>query len=259
MSIKQKKRLNEIIKLLSHKERMSVREIAETLSVSEMTIRRDLNNLQSGGIINRTHGGATLFDIRKTNGESYILGEQIEKNAKLKSAIGLKAASLIEPNETIFLDSGSTTPFIAKYVDPEIPITVLCYTLKNAFILNNRKNTNLILAGGYYHKFSNIFHSREGCELIKKVRADKAFIAAAGIDIKLGLTTVFYFEADIKRAMVKSAQKVILVADSSKFGKVSTINFATLDEVHTIITDNGINEDMKSSIIERGIELIIAD
>lgn len=259
MSVKQKKRLDQIIKLLSHKERMSVKEIADILNVSEMTVRRDLNNLQSGGVINRIHGGATLYDVRKNSRESYILGEQIEKNARLKSAIGLKAASLIEPNETIFLDSGSTTPFIAKYVDPETPITVLCYTLKNAFILNNRKNTNLILAGGYYHKSSNIFHSHEGCELIKKVRADKAFIAAAGIDLKLGLTTVFYFEADIKRAMVESAKKVILVADSSKFGKVSTINFAMLDEIHTIITDNGITTDMRNSIMERGIELIIAD
>ena len=259
MSAERKNRLKRIVDLLVQQDRMSVKEIAMILTVSEMTIRRDLNTLQHEGVITRTHGGATLYDSMNTGSEMYVLGEQTEKNARLKSAIGQRAAALIEPRETIFLDSGSTTPFIAKYLDGDTPLTVLCYTFKNASIFHNRRNTNLILAGGYFHRDSNVFHSHEGCELIKKIRADKAFISTGGIDEHLGLTTYFYFEADIKRAMIESAKQIILVTDSSKFNKVSITHFASLKEINTIITDRGIPDSIKSTIQEIGIELIIAD
>ncbi len=189
----------------------------------------------------------------------YLLGEQTEKNVRQKSLIGLKAASLIRPHEIIFLDSGSTTPFIAKYLDRDVPITVLCYTYKNASEFHNRKNTNLILSGGYFHGDSSIFHSKEGCELIKNIRADKAFISTGGIDEELGLTTYFYYEVDIKKAMIESAKQIILVADSSKFGKVNITYCASLKDVHTVLTDSGITENYKNIISDLGIELIIAE
>ncbi len=104
-----------------------------------------------------------------------------------------------------------------------------------------------------------MFHSREGCQLIKNNRADKAFISAAGIDESLGLTTYFYFEADIKKAMIGSAKHIILVADSSKFGKISITYFASLGEVQTIITDGGLSENYREIVQNIGIELVIAD
>jgi DeoR family transcriptional regulator, deoxyribose operon repressor len=250
-------RTKSILSLLSDHNELSVREIARRLQVSEMTVRRDLSYMQSERLLRRTHGGA-VFTEPGALADSYVLGEQTQKNARQKNSIGLKAAEQVKPNETIILDSGSTTPYIARHIDRDAALTVICYTFKNALEFYPRKNTNLILLGGYFHRDSNIFHSDECRNLLRSMRADKAFISAAGVDAKLGLTTFFYFEADIKKALIQAAQRVILVADSSKFGKVSTTYFASLSEVHVVITDEGLSPEQRQTLEDLGIELIIA-
>ena len=122
-----------------------------------------------------------------------------------------------------------------------------------------RQNTNLILLGGFFHRDSNIFHSVECQALIEKTRADRAFISTGGLDSELGLTTYFYYEAEIKRAIIRAARQIILVADSTKFGKISLTHFAGLDQLDTIVTDGGISEEYRETIQELGIKLIIAD
>jgi len=245
--------------LLNQKSELSVKEIAEMLHVSDMTVRRDLNELERQGIIRRTHGGATLLDPSSSVRDPYILGEQTAKNVREKSMIGIKAASLVRPDETILLDSGSTTPFVARHIDKDLPLTVLCYTFTNALEFYPRKNANLILLGGFFHRDSNIFHSVENRALISNIRADKAFISTGGLDPELGLTTYFYYEADIKREMIRSARQIILVTDSTKFGKISVTHFAGLDEVDTVITDEGISDEYREILADRGIELLITN
>ena len=245
--------------MLNQKSELSVKEIAEMLHVSDMTVRRDLNELERQGIIRRTHGGATLLDPSSSVRDPYILGEQTAKNVREKSMIGIKAASLVRPDETILLDSGSTTPFVARHIDKDLPLTVLCYTFTNALEFYPRKNANLILLGGFFHRDSNIFHSVENRALISNIRADKAFISTGGLDPELGLTTYFYYEADIKREMIRSARQIILVTDSTKFGKISVTHFAGLDEVDTIITDEGISDEYREILADRGIELLITN
>lgn len=259
MSYERKKRLRNTVNLINQNVELSVKEIAGMLHVSEMTVRRDLDALEEQGIIRRTHGGAVLLDPSTSVRNPYILGEQTTKNAREKNLIGMRAASLVQPHDTIFLDSGSTTPFIAKHINSELPITVLCYTITNALEFYPRKNANLILLGGFFHRDSNIFHSPENRALVNKTRADRAFISTGGFDPELGLTTYFYNEADIKREMIHSARQIVLVTDSTKFGKISVTHFAGLDEVDTIITDNGISEEYREILEDRGIELIIAD
>ena len=245
--------------MLNQKSELSVKEIAEMLHVSDMTVRRDLNELERQGIIRRTHGGATLLDPSSSVRDPYILGEQTAKNVREKSMIGIKAASLVRPDETILLDSGSTTPFVARHIDKDLPLTVLCYTFTNALEFYPRKNANLILLGGFFHRDSNIFHSVENRALISNIRADKAFISTGGLDPDLGLTTYFYYEADIKREMIRSARQIILVTDSTKFGKISVTHFAGLDEVDTVITDEGISDEYREILADRGIELLITN
>jgi DeoR family deoxyribose operon repressor len=259
MTYERKKRIRNLENLLIQKVELSVKEIAEMLQVSQMTARRDLDTLEDLGVIRRTHGGAVLLDPGSSARDPYILGEQTTKNAREKNLIGIKAASLVQPHETIFLDSGTTTPFIAKHLDAELSITVLCYTMTNALELYPRQNVNLILLGGYFHRDSNIFHSVENRSLVSNTRADRAFISTGGLDPELGLTTYFYYEADIKREMIHSARQIVLVTDSTKFGKISVTHFAGLDQVDTIITDAGITAENRNILTDRGIELIIAD
>jgi DeoR family deoxyribose operon repressor len=259
MSYERKKRVRNIINLINQRKEISVKEISDLMCVSDMTIRRDLDDLEQQGIIRRTHGGAVLLDPNTSVRDIYILGEQTTRNAEEKRQIGIKAASLIQPHETIFLDSGSTTPFIAKSLSYNLPLTVLCYTFTNALEFYPRENTNLILLGGFLHRDSNIIHSVENLELIRNTRADKAFISTGGLDPKMGLTTYFDYEAAIKREMINSARQIILVTDSSKFGEINVVHFADLDKIDMIITDQGISEEYRRLFMDREIELIIAD
>jgi len=259
MTYERKTRLRNIINLLNQEKELLVKEVSGIMHVSEMTIRRDLDTLAQQGVINRTHGGAGLLDLNTSVRYPYILGEQTTKNTREKNLIGIKAASLVQPNETIFLDSGTTTPFIGKNLSPDLPITVLCYTFTNALEFYPRKDTNLILLGGFFHRDSNIFYSFENIELIRSTRADRAFISTGGLDPDMGLTTFFSYESAIKREMIRSARHIVLVADSTKFGNLSVNHFAELDEIDTIITDDGLSEEYRKILVDRGVELIIAD
>lgn len=259
MSFKQKKRISALLYNLHQKNEVSIKEISEMMHVSQMTIRRDLDVLERQGIIKRIHGGAVLLDPNTIKDYPYIHGEQKTKNIHEKNLIGVKAASLVQPHEIIFLDSGTTTPFIAKNIKPDLPITVICYTLANALEFYQRSNANLILFGGLFHRDSNIFYSAESRAIIRNTRADKAFISTGGFDPEMGLTTVFDYEAIIKCEMIRSAKRIILVTDSTKFGKISVNHFAELDEIDTIITDDGISNEYRQILVDCGIELIIAN
>lgn len=256
---KKKNRLKEIINILNKKGEITVKELAEHLFTSEMTIRRDLNDLEEEGMIRRTHGGAILLNSYTINNRNqYLVGKEIEKHVKQKSIIGFKAASLINPGETIGFDIGTTIPFIAKYLERTISISAVCVTFECAMELYNKKNVNLILPGGYLHRASDVFNSDEGIQLLKKIRTDKVFISAGGIDNNLGLTCYHDFHVRIKKILMKSSKKVILVSDSSKFGKIRPSYYADLSEMHALITDDTITQHYKKIIKDLGVELIIA-
>ena len=257
MANERSKRKDHIVALLGQTSEMSVNEIADILKVSTMTIRRYLHELEEEGLVRRLHGKALLLNMMSRPVDPYVLGKQIEKNAELKSKIGAAAASLVRPDEMIFLDSGSTTPFIAKSINAQMHLNVLCYTFQNALEFYNRPNTKLILSGGYYDRDSNIFYSNKSLEIIKDLRADTAFISTAGVDKDLGLTTYFYFEADIKKALIASAKRVVLVTDSTKFGKVSITYFTSIQNLDVVVTDEGIPDEYRNFFVEQGIELII--
>jgi DeoR family deoxyribose operon repressor len=259
MNEDKKDRYKRIVTLLSQGGELTVHDIAQVLDVSEMTVRRDLSEMEADRIVERTHGAARIFNPSSLVRENYVVSEQMQKSFQQKNLIGLKAASMVSAHETIFLDSGSTTPFIARYLDKDMPVTVLCYTFLNALELYNRKNTNLILSGGFFDKDSTVFHSSNAATFLKGIRADKAFISAAGVDERLGLTTFFYFEADIKKLMMLSARQIVLVVDSTKFGKSSVSHFGELEQVNVVITDAGVPDEARAMLREKGVELIIAE
>jgi DeoR family deoxyribose operon repressor len=257
---KKTKRMKTIIDLLNKKGEISVKELSQHLLASHATVRRYLGDLEEEGIIRRTHGGAILQDYYSINDSNkYLIGKEIEKHVKEKSSIGLKAASLVQPGETVAFDIGSTTHFISKYIGREIEIHALCVTFECAMELYHKKNVNLILTGGHLHRDSDVINSDEGIDIIKKIRTDKVFLSAGGIDEKLGLTCYHDFHVVIKRALMESSKKIILVADSSKFGTVTPSFYADLTEIDALITDSNIPEKYRSVLATLGVELIIAD
>ncbi len=235
---------------------VSIRELTKKFEVSEMTIRRDLILLATENLVDLIPGGAILK--RPEDNESRYLvtnEESVRTIEKLK--IGQRAVSLIEPNETIILDIGTTTEYLAKYLREDAPVTVLCYTLNTLVEVYKKKNCSIIFAGGYYHPQTMAFESSEGIELIKRTRADKAFVSAAGIHNELGITTVYPHELQAKKAILSSAKSRILVVDSSKFGQTKSVYFADMSSFQTVITDTGIPEDYARFIRDLGVDLIL--
>ncbi len=251
------KRLNQIIALLKKNETMSVKNLSDVLHVSEMTVRRDLNILEADDIIIRSHGKATYKDDLDSDFNDYKLYSEKAKMNIEKDQIGQFAAGLIEPGDIIIIDNGSTTDKLTKYIPEDISITVLCYNFNVLEQLVKKQNVEIIFAGGYFHPNDQMFESPQGISLIENMRATKLFISAHGIHKKLGLTCANSYEVPTKHAILQSAENRILVADSSKFGKVRTAYFAQLNEIDAIITDSGITQEWIDFIEDVGIKLYI--
>jgi DeoR family deoxyribose operon repressor len=235
---------------------VNIRELTKKFEVSEMTIRRDLSLLATENLVDLIPGGAILKRPEDTESRYLVTNEESVRTIE-KLKITQRAVSLIEPNETIILDIGTTTEYLAKFLREDAPITVLCYTLNSLVEVYKKKNCTIIFAGGYYHPQTMMFESAEGIELIKRTRADKAFVSAAGIHDELGITTVYPHELQAKKAILSSAKSRILVVDSSKFGQTKSVYFADMSSFQTVITDTGIPEDYARFIRDLGVELIL--
>jgi len=253
-------RIKTIIDTLKFKNVISIKELAYKLNVSEMTIRRDLNSLSKDDIVELIPGGAILKPSSniELDDEKYLITNEETRRTKEKIKIGKRSAQMIEPNDTIVIDVGSTTEFIAKFIPQNIKVTVLCYALNILVEIYRNHNCKPIFAGGYFHDNTLMFESQEGINLIKRTRADKAFISAAGVNEKLGVTCANHYEIETKKAVIGSSKTKILVVDSTKFGKVKSSYFADMKDFDIIITDNKLDDEYKKIIDNLGIRLIIA-
>jgi DeoR family deoxyribose operon repressor len=248
-----------ILNKLSANGFVSVKELSKKLEVSEMTIRRDLRELSKSNIVTLIPGGAILKKNppMDKDEEKYLIqaAESLMLEEKIK--ISRKAASLIEPNDVIVIDTGSTTENLPKFIPENMPLTIICYTLNILFNVYENKNWKLVFPGGYFHNNTLMFESLEGIGIIKRIRANKAFISAAGVSEKLGVTCATDYEKETKRAVIESSDKKILLVDSTKFGKIKISHFADLTDFDIIITDTGISKEFVNIIKNIGIKLYI--
>lgn len=256
---KKEERLEDFIDLLKEKNYLPIRDIASTLEVSEMTIRRDLKVLEDKQLI-KNIDGVIIYDPIETNIEKpYDLISEKDKQYSQKINIGKYAASLIKDGETIMIDTGTTTQHIVPYIDKDIKITALSHNYNILTELRKNPNIKILFAGGYYYPNTEMFASQQGVKFIEGIRANKAFISAAGIHEDLGLTCRNAYEVATKKAVINSSITKILVADSSKFGIIHSEYFEDLDIIDEIITDSNISEEWKKIIKDKKIKLHICN
>jgi len=248
-----------IINKLSGDGFVNIKDLAKRLEVTEMTIRRDLKKLSHQNIISIIPGGAILKknSVSGKEEENYLIktAESLRLEEKIK--ICRKAASMIEPNDAIIIDTGSTTENLPKFIPVNMPVNIICYTLNVLFKIYESKHWKLIFPGGYFHGNTMMFESPESIDMIRKVRANIAFISAAGVSDKLGLTCATTYEKNTKRAVIESSDKKILLVDSSKFGKIKVSHFAELSDFDAVITDSGISKEFINVIKGCGVSLYI--
>lgn len=229
---------------------VKVIELSEMLDVSESTIRRDLQDLEQAGLLQRTHGGAVSSQL----GLELSFGDREVQLLEEKRSMADVAASLVEDGETVLLDAGTTTLEIAKALRNK-KITVATNSMEIVHVFMEGSEVNVIVLGGALRK--NI-HSLVGPitdVTLKKLYFDKVFLAANAVDIEFGATTQNMIEAQTKATMVTVGREIYLVADHSKFGKRCFAKICGLEEITGLITDNNTEEGILTSL--RGITKVL--
>lgn len=245
-----------ILQQLIKNEAVQVTDLATLLSVSVVTIRKDLNELEQKAKLYRSHGKAILIN-------PYINNRSLMEKEKLaiseKTAIGRYAATLIAPNDSIIIASGTTVQEFARCIKPVNRLTVISASLGVSQILASNEAVEIVQLGGILRHTSVSTVGKYAMQPLHDVSCSKLFMGVDGIDPTFGITTTDLREADLNREMIKAAQKAIVLADSSKFRRRGFSKIATLDEIDLVITDTGIPDTVASQVESLGIELIAVD
>jgi DeoR family transcriptional regulator of aga operon len=246
-------RRNHLLDLIHRDGRVLVSEISEELGISRITIRKDLDYLESRGLVQRTHGGAlsppesTLLDPS--------LQEKEQKQLKEKLQIAKAAASLVEEGQCVLLDSGTTTTAIARELRRFSHLTVITNAVNIATELAGT-DFEVILTGGTLRKNSFSLVGPLAEEVLSEMHADILFLGVDGFDTKIGPMTPNVLESRVNRAMIKAATRVVAVCDSTKFMRHSLALIVPTKAIHTVITDDQLGEKDLEELTSAGIEVI---
>lgn len=245
-----------ILDLLMHQDSILVTDLSEQLNVSSVTIRKDLTELEKAKKLYRNHGKAILIDPYSENRnicekEKYFVDE--------KRLIGLQAASLITPKDSILIASGTTVHALARHIHAVDKLTVITASLEVSSILAKDRNIDIIQLGGLLRHSSLSVVGKDAESALSNFSCSKLYLGVDGIDLDFGITTTDMMEASLNRVMMKTAQKTIVLADSSKFQRRGFSKIADMDEIDHIITDSKIPSSTAKKIEEMGIELSIVD
>jgi DeoR family transcriptional regulator of aga operon len=245
-----------ILDQLNETGQVLVHELSKEFDVSEVTIRKDLDQLEKKNTLIRARGGAIRRD--GSVGIEYSLSEKDKLNSNEKSRIGKKAAQLINEHDTIIIDSGTTTMEVAKNLAHFKDITVICNALNIISQIIQFNSVNLIIPGGYLRRNSLSLSGPLAEKNLQNLYVDKVFIGVDGFDTKHGIYTPNIEEAYFNEIMIKTSKEVIVVCDSSKFLRRSLAYICDIAKINCVVTDNGIHDEDRNRLEEAGIKVIIA-
>ena len=263
-----------IVGLIYASGRASVTDLAERFSITTETIRRDLAALEAAGSVRRVHGGAVSPDRFSTTEES-ILERTVQRKSE-KTRIAEAALALIPEGLTgsILIDAGSTTEALAELLSAraagaaasgslpasgsDAELVVITHSLPIASRLSGEPGIALHLLGGRVRGLTQAAVGQSTVEAARRIRPDIAFIGANGIHAAFGLSTPDPEEAAVKAAFVQSARRIVVLADSSKLDAETLVQFASLKDLDTVITDTQPSRELASALAEAGVEVVVA-
>ena len=246
-------RRREIVRLTESKERVDVESLARQFGVSAVTIRTDLNALSAKGLIVRSRGGA-VASTRLTRELS--VQEKYKERLSVKRRLGQAVAGLIGFEvRNIVLDSGTTTEEVALCLVGRTNLSVMTNGLNIASALAATDGIEVRVTGGTLRKKSMSFFGRHAEGSLSHLHFDKLILGADGIDTHVGVTTHFEQEASLNRMMCEVARQVILVADSSKFGRCGSHVICKLTDIDVLVTDSGIPSELPDMLAAEGVDL----
>lgn len=227
-------RQGELLLFIKEKGSASIAEMAEQFAVSEMTVRRVLYKLADAGLVIRTPGGAMAAPSGSVE-RSFL--ERSEKMATAKEAIGREAARLVQDGETVVLDSGTTTRYIARYLATRRNLTVMTTSLAVLEELAGSASVQVRLTGGVYRRSSHDLSGNAVLDSLDGIHADKVFFGAAALSFQKG---VMNYDAEMPKAFLRAGRERVLVIDSSKIGIEAVYQLCSVDKCDIVVTDNRI-------------------
>lgn len=246
-----------IAELVAARGRVAVTELASQFDVTTETVRRDLSQLERLKLLRRVHGGAV--SMRSVTMLEAHLPDRDLAQAEEKERIARAAVSLLpEGGCTLLMDAGSTTVRLAPLLPPNDHWIVITHAVPIAGLLASLPNVELHLLPGRVRLPTQAAVGHATIEAIRQFRADLAFIGTNGISVRHGLSTPDPEEAATKRALVASAQRVVVLADATKVGQERTVRFADLEDVDVLVTDSAIEETDVKSFEAAGLDVVVA-
>ena len=248
-------RQKKIIELLMVKKVLKMTELTEELNISVDTLRRDVNLLAKQGKIEKIYGGVKL--IQSKFGESSI-DERMVSHLNEKQSIAKTSSGLINDGDCIYIDSGSTTYQIAKYIKNKKNLTVVTNSIPVITELMN-SDVELIIIGGRIRKNEQSVVTFEYLFNFSELNIQKAFICTSGITLEKGISDYNLEEALTRKKIIELSKEIYIAADSTKFGKDVTIGIASLDKIDTIITDQNLDKSIINQFKKVSTNLVISD
>lgn len=243
-----------IVRLAQKHGRVLVEELSESLGISRITIRKDLDYLQRRGLLHRTHGGALLPGSGALSDPP--LQEKEGRHSQEKLRIAAAAANLVQEGQCVLLDSGTTTTAIARALKRFSDLTIITNALNIAGELSST-DFEVLLTGGSLRKNSFSLVGPLAEDMLHDMHADVLFLGMDGFDLEVGLTTPNVMESRVNRAMVKASSMVVAVCDSTKFNRRSLSKIVDAAAIHHIITDSDLAGETADALRSAGIKLTL--
>lgn len=229
-------RRREITTMIRTRGSVQVASLSELFGVSMQTIRKDLHYLEEHGVATRAYGGAISSEVVNAHVEPAIETKRVT-HTEAKERIGRLAAGMVNPGESIMLDSGTTTLQIARFLPDEEDITVVTNDFDVLGVLNQKRKIKIVMLGGELRRRNMAFYGAQTVAALDDLLLDKLFLGVDGLDIERGITTHHEPEAQLNRRMVETAREVIAVTDASKFGRVCLHRIIDVADLDVLVTD----------------------
>lgn len=243
------RRLRDIETYIHSRKNVTLDELCLTFDVSKNTIRRDINQILQKGSIEKVYGGVV-------SAEKLISFENrnVERRDE-KAEIGRAAAEYVEENDLIFIDSGTTTCNIMNFLEKDRHLTILTNSLDVINGAASMPNVHLLVVGSTYKRSTRSFVGVDDMRALEKYNINKAFMSATGVSLAHGLTNSDLLEYEIKKSIAKRAEKLILLADSDKFGRSTLLTYAAFSDLDVLVTSSDLPAEYAESCRANGIAL----
>ena len=248
-------RRDEIVSILHTKGKIKVSEIAEKYGISEVSVRKDLEYLEMHGHLSRVHGGAVALNKLYVNMD---LSERFKTNSVAKKRLAKLAAALIDDNDTIMMNAGTTLAYVLHAIQGKKNITIVTNSMQNAMEAALFSSFNVILLGGEFDSKYQFTHGEDALSQLENYHATKCILSVDGISSEAGLSLYYSNEASLARKMIECSDRLIVTADGTKLGRNAFAKITDLKQGDVLVTNFTENREEAEKITKLGVSVIEA-